>query len=73
VKEQLRLDSQKSYTELVNSDIIKGRVLKGDVPLSEDYAFNNPVPVTATVISNMRGRSIMSGSKDLLIAVNGQG
>ena len=28
--------------------------------------------MTATVISNMRGRSILSGSREMLVNVNGQ-
>ena len=69
MKQQSRLDSQRSYTDIVNSDHVRSRKVLREGPLGEMDNVN-AMPVTA-VISNMRGRSIISGGKDLFVAVNG--
>ena len=72
------LDSQASYTDLVNSSDNAQPRLRDASPSNlgpEDSIAQsgggNIAPVTATVISNMRGRSILSGSREMLVAVNG--
>lgn len=68
-KGQSRLDSAQSYTDIVNSDAVAGGS-KGQAsgPSVEEAA---DAPITATVISNVRGRSIIAGSKEVYVNVNG--
>ena len=55
----------------MNSDLGKGQA--GASFDLKEVSTISPAPVTSTVISNMRGRNIISGSKELLVNVNGQG
>ena len=68
-KGQSRLDSAQSYTDIVNSDNAGGGSKgPGAGPSIEEAA---DAPITATVISNVRGRSIIAGSKEVYVNVNG--
>ena len=66
---QSRLDSAQSYTDIVNSDNAGGGSKGPGSGPSVDEAPD--VPITATVISNVRGRSIIAGSKEVYVNVNG--
>ena len=79
-QQQIReLDSQKSYTDLVNHDLTapkkSGRAASptGQAQSQPENHGNAPTPgpVTSTVISNVRGRSLISAGKDVLVNVNG--
>ena len=72
------LDSQKSYTDLVNHDLTAPKKSDRAGPTgqasSQPENYGNaptPGPVTSTVISNVRGRSLISGGKDVQVNVNG--
>ena len=68
-----RLDSAKSYTDIVNTDH-SGQTLPV-ANRSSDPISPSPVehdgPITSTIISNMKGRSIIGGSKDFVVELNG--
>ena len=69
-----QLDSQKSYTDIVNTSENRGAGGK-EKRSSQDAQSANDTPQNiqpiSTVISNVRGRSIISGGKDLIVSVNG--
>ena len=64
-----RLDSAASYTDIVNSDN-NGNVVRG--PSAFNVTEEADPPITSTVISNVRGRSIIAGSgKEVILTFNG--
>ena len=65
-----RLDSEKSYADIVNSDHGKSAQVIPDTIVDTDREPGTTSNVTA-VMSNMRGRNIVGASREMQVAVNG--